>query len=191
MRTLKYSINVTLDGCVDHRVGSPDEELHRHHAANLAGADALIFGRVTYQMMEEAWRRPATGGWPDWMAEWMIPFAETIDGAKKYVVSGTLERVDWNAELVAGELGQFIRDLKAQPGAGLHVGGVTLPLALAELGLIDEYEFVVLPVVAGHGPTLLGGLRDRLELELVERFDFRSGAVVLRYRPRLSPPAAG
>jgi dihydrofolate reductase len=183
MRPLRYAINVTLDGCCDHRVGVPDEESDRYWAAQLARADALLFGRVTYEMMEGAWRRPATGAWPDWMADWMIPFAETIDGAKKYVVSGTLDRVDWNAELVRGDLGKAVQELKAEPGEGLFVGGVTLPLALADLGLIDEYEFLVLPVVAGHGPTLFAGLSERLELKLVDRQEFRSGAVALRYEP--------
>ena len=186
MRPLRYSINVTLDGCCDHRVGIPSEALqalHRHHAANLERADALLFGRVTYEMMEEAWRQPATGTWPDWMADWMIPFARTIDGAKKYVVSGTLDRVDWNAELVQGDLGKAVQQLKQEPGRGLFVGGVTLPLALADLGLIDEYEFVVQPVLAGHGPTLLAGLRERLELKLVDRQEFRSGTLALRYEP--------
>ena len=184
MRPLRYSINVTLDGCCDHQAVAPDEELHRHFADGLARADALLFGRVTYQMMESAWRQSSTGAWPDWMADWMIPFAETIDQAKKYVVSSTLDHVDWNAELVEGDLETAVRQLKQQSGRGLHVGGVTLPLALAELGLIDEYEFVVHPVLAGHGPTLLTGLSEPLELELVERRDLRSGAVVLRYQPR-------
>ena len=183
-RPLRYSINVTLDGCVDHEAGIPDEELHRHFAAVLARADALLFGRVTYGMMESAWRRPASGAWPDGMAEWTIPFAEVIDAAKKYVVSSRLERVDWNAELVRGDLATAVQQLKAEPGGGLFVGGVTLPLGLADLGLIDEYEFVVHPVVAGHGPTLLAGLQERVELELVGRQEFRSGAVALRYRPR-------
>jgi dihydrofolate reductase len=183
MRPLRYSINVTLDGCCDHRVGIADEELHRHHAANLERADALLFGRVTYEMMEEAWRLPATGTWPDSMAEWMIPFAQTIDRAKKYVVSSTLDRVDWNAELMEGDLETAVRQLKQEPGEGLFVGGVTLPFALAELGLIDEYEFVVLPILAGHGPTLFAGLSERLELRLVGRQEFRSGAVALRYQP--------
>ena len=185
MRPLRYSINVTLDGCCDHQVGViPDEELHRHFADELERADALLFGRVTYEMMEEAWRQPATGRWPEWMADWMIPFARTIDRAKKYVVSGTLDGVDWNAELVQGDLEEAVRRLKREPGEGLHVGGVTLPLALADLGLIDEYEFVVQPIVAGRGPTLFAGLSERLELELVDRKEFRSGAVALRYRPR-------
>jgi dihydrofolate reductase len=103
MRPLKYSINVTLDGCCDHREMFADEELHRHAAENLAQADALLFGRVTYEMMEAAWRPPArTGARPDWME----PFARTIDAAKKYVVSSTLDRVDWNAELVRGIWGR-------------------------------------------------------------------------------------
>ena len=183
MRPLRYAINVTLDGCCDHEVIPADEELHRYHAASLQRADALLLGRVTYQMMEEAWRRDPTGAWPDWMDDWMIPFAETIDGAKKYVVSSTLDHVAWNAELLQGDLGKAVEQLKQEPGDGLAVGGVTLPLALADLGLIDEYEFLVVPVVAGHGPTLLAGLKQRLDLKLVGRQELRSGAVALRYEP--------
>jgi dihydrofolate reductase len=133
--------------------------------------------------MESAWRRPATGRWPDWMGEWEIPFAETIDRTKKHVVSSTLSSVDWNAELVRDDVGPAVQQLKQQPGEALWVGGVTLPLALADLGLIDEYEFLVQPVIAGRGPTLLAGLRERIQLELVDRHEFRSGAVALRYRP--------
>jgi dihydrofolate reductase len=185
MRPLGYSINVTLDGCCDHRAGFTDEELHRYWAERLAQADALLFGRVTYEMMEAAWRPPArTGVRPDWMADWMQPFARTIDSARKYVVSSTLKRVDWNAELVRGDLGQAIQQLKRESGQGLFVGGVKLPLALAELGLIDEYEFVVLPRIAGHGPTLFAGLSKHLDLKLVSRREFGSGAVALRYEPR-------
>jgi dihydrofolate reductase len=184
LRPLRYSINVTLDGCCHHEAGMvPDEESMRYWTAQLGRADALLFGRVTYEMMESAWRRPATGVWPDWMGEWEIPFAETIDGALKYVVSSTLSGVDWNAELVQGELGQTVQRLKQEPGEGLLVGGVALPLALADLGLIDEYEFVVQPVLAGYGPTLLAGLRERIQLELVHRHEFGSGAVALGYRP--------
>jgi dihydrofolate reductase len=151
-------------------------------------ADALLFGRVTYGMMESAWRKPATGAWPDWVNEWQMPFAEAMDRAKKYVVSATLDGVDWNAELVRGGVGQAVQRLKQEPGEGLWVGGVTLPLALADLGLIDEYEFVVQPVLAGHGPTLLAGLRERIQLELVDRHEFRSGAVAVRYRPTRATP---
>ena len=156
----------------------------RYWTAEMERADALLFGRVTYEMMQSAWRKPSSGAWPGWMDEWEIPFAEAIDRAKKYVVSSTLSGVDWNAELVRGDLGQAVQRLKQESGEGLWVGGVTLPRALADLGLIDEYEFLVQPVLAGHGPTLLAGLRERIQLELVDRRDFRSGAVALRYRPR-------
>lgn len=185
MRPLRYSINVTLDGCVDHREGIADEELHRHAAENIERADALLFGRTTYEMMESAWRLdPATGACPDWMEPWMEPFARTIDAAQKYVVSSTLDTDDWNAELVRGDLAEAIRRLKQEPGRGLFVGGVTLPLALAELGLIDEYELVVHPRIAGHGPTLFAGLSEPLDLKPVDRVEFGSGAVVMRYAPR-------
>ncbi|GAB2475058.1 dihydrofolate reductase family protein [Xylanimonas ulmi] len=184
MRPLRYSINVTLDGCVHHEAGlAPDEESMRYWTDQMARADALLFGRVTFEMMESVWRRPTTGAWPDWMARWQIPFAEAIDRARKHVVSGTLRAVDWNAELVRGDLGQAVRRLKREPGEGLWVGGVTLPRALADLGLIDEYEFLVQPVLAGHGPTLLAGLRERVQLELVDRRELPSGALALRYRP--------
>ena len=159
--------------------------MHRHHAENLAKADALLFGRVTYEMMEAAWRAPErTGVRPDWMEAWMEPFARTIDGAKKYVVSRTLERVDWNAELVRGDLRKAVQKLKQESGKGLFVGGVKLALALTELGLIDEYEFVVQPKLAGHGPTLFAGLSKHVDLKLVSRLEFGSGAVAMRYEPR-------
>ena len=158
--------------------------MHRHWAESLAQADALLFGRVTYEMMESAWRLPATGVRPDWMADWMEPFARTIDAAKKYVVSSTLDRVDWNAELVRGDLGKAVQQLKGEPGKGLFVGGMKLPLALAELGLIDEYEFVVHPRLAGHGPTLFAGLSTYVDLKLVSRLELGSGAVAMRYEPR-------
>jgi dihydrofolate reductase len=185
MRPLRYSINVTLDGCCDHRAVIADEDLHRHAAENIARADALFFGRVTYEMMEAAWRPVArTTVRPDWMPDWMEPFARTIDAAKKYVVSSTLDRVDWNAEIVSGDqLAKAVQQLKRQSGKGLLVGGVKLPLALAELGLIDEYEFVVQPRLAGHGPTLFAGLSKHVDLKLVSRVEFRSGAVAMRYEP--------
>jgi dihydrofolate reductase len=184
MRPLRYSINITLDGCCDHQAGSTDEELHRYWAESLAQADALLFGRVTYEMMEAAWRPPATGVKPDWMTDWMEPFARTIDAATKYVVSSTLDRVDWNATLVRGDLGKAVQQLKGEPGKGLFLGGVKLALALAELGLIDEYEFVVHPRLAGHGPTLFAGLSTYVDLKLVNRREFGSGAVAMRYEPR-------
>ena len=147
MRPLRYSINVTLDGCCDHRAILPDEEvqeLHRHAVENFARADALLFGRVTYEMMERAFRPPAR----------------------------------------PRDLGQAVQQLKRESGKGLFVGGVKLPLALAELGLIDEYELVVHPRLAGHGPTLFAGLSKHLDLKLVSRLEFDSGAVAMRYEPR-------
>src|SRR5215831_1601120 len=185
MRPLRFSINVTLDGCCDHRAIVPDQDLHRHAAENIAQADALLLGRVTYAMMEAAWRPAArAGARPDWMEPWMEPFARTIDAAKKYVVSSTLSRVDWNAELVRGDLGKAVQQLKRESGKGLFVGGVKLPMALAELGLIDEYEFIVHPMLAGHGPTLFAGLSKHVDLKLVSRLEFGSGAVAMRYEPR-------
>jgi dihydrofolate reductase len=181
VRPLRYSINVTLDGCVDHRAIVPDEELHRHATEIIAQADALLFGRVIYQMMEAAFRPPAPAGTrPDSLE----PFARTINAAKKYVVSSTLAMVDWNAELVRGDLKQAVEQLKRESGRGLYVGGVKLPLALAELGLIDEYEFIVHPRLAGYGPTLFAGLSKPIDLKLVSRLEFRSGAVAMRYMLR-------
>ena len=181
MRPLRYSINVTLDGCCDHRVGIADEDLHRHAAESIEKADALLFGRVTYKMMEEAWRLPVA---PGSIADWMEPFARTIDSAKKYVVSTTLDRVDWNAELLRGDLASAVQQLKSQPGKGIFTGGVTLPFALAELGLIDEYEIIVHPRIVGHGPTLFAGLSKIVDLKLVNRVEFGSGAVAMQYEAR-------
>jgi len=161
-------------------VGIADEELHRHAIENFDRADALLFGRVIYQMMEEGWRQPVP---PGARPAWMEPFARTIDVKKKYVVSSTLKDVDWNAELVRGDLATAVRRLKAEPGKGILTGGLTLPLALAELGLIDEYEFIVHPRIAGHGPTLFAGLTKYVDLRLVSRLEFASGAMVLSYEP--------
>jgi dihydrofolate reductase len=170
-----------VDGCCDHAAIPADEDIHRHAVENLSRADALLFGRVTYEMMEAAWRQPAAeGARPDWMET----FARTIDGAKKYVVSSTLEQVDWNAELLRGELAQAVQRLKHESRLGVLTGGVQLPLALTELGLIDEYEFVVHPRLAGHGPTLFTGLSKLVDLRLVSRLEFRSGAVAMQYEPR-------
>ena len=157
----------------------PDEDLHRNAAQFIERADALLFGRVTYEMMESAWR--FTGVKPDWMTDWMVPFARTIDAKKKYVVSSTLNRVDWNAEFLRGDLGEAVQRLKHEPGNGLANGGVTLPLALAGLGLIDEFEFVVHPRLTGQGPKLFAGLTKHIDLKLVDRQQFASGAVAMRY----------
>ncbi len=188
MRPLRFHLNLTLDGCYDHTVGIADEELHRNAMEFIAQADVLLFGRVTYGMMEAAWRMPGTGVWPEWMAPWMHPFARAIDAGKKIVVSNTLQEVDWNAELLRVDpadggqaLATAVRQLKQQPGNGIAVGGVQLAMALTELRLIDEYEFVIHPRIAGHGPHLFAGLSKLADLQLVERKEFESGAVAMRY----------
>ncbi len=189
MRPLRYSINVTLDGCVHHLAGTASEGIHRNAAANIARADALVLGRVTYQMMERpggfgrARTPPTRATRPPERPDWMGPFARAIDAAPKYVASRTVAQVDWNAELIDGDVGEAVRRLKEQPGDGLFLGGVRLPLALAELGLIDEYELVVHPRVAGHGPRLLDGLSSYLDLRLVDRVDLGDGVVAMQYVP--------
>lgn len=185
MGALRYSINVSLDGCCDHRAIPADEDLHRRAAENLARADALLFGRVTFEMMQEAFRSAPGQDVDD-------PFARTIDAARKYVVSNTLDRVEWNAELLRGDdLESAVRRLKSESDEGLFTGGVTLPLALADLGLIDEYEFVVHPRLVGHGPTVFAGLSRHVELRLVDQIELGSGAVAMRYRATTPGGAAG
>jgi len=181
LRPLRYSINVTLDGCCDHNGIEAHEELHRHAIENLERADALLFGRVIYQMMEAAFR-PSPQAEP--RPGWTDPFARTIDAAKKYVVSSTLDHVDWNTELLRGDWLDAVRRLKREKGKGLFTGGVKLPMALAEAGLIDEYEFVVHPRIAGHGPTLFAGMPKSMDLKLVSRVEIGAGAMAMRYEPR-------
>ncbi len=178
MQPLRYAINLTLDGCVDHRAGVPDEATHRLAAETLAKNDSMLLGRTTYELME-FWRNP-----PADLPEWTKPFARTIGPIKKYVVSSTLQSADWNTELVRGDLGEFVRALKRQSGRGIALGGVKLPLALAEWGLIDEYEFTLHPRLAGHGPTLFAGLSKVVDLKLVNHLALPSGHVVLKYVPR-------
>jgi dihydrofolate reductase len=188
MRPLRFSINVTLDGCIDHRAIVPDEDLHHHATEQFARADAVLFGRVTYELMESAWRNPGTlDERPDWMEPWMHPFAVAIDAAKKYVASRTLTHVDWNAELLKDDLESAVQNLKQAPGKGLYAAGAQLALALTELQLIDEYEFYVQPRIAGYGPKLFDGLTKPVDLKLVDRQEFASGAVALRYEKRTRP----
>ncbi|WP_332644144.1 dihydrofolate reductase family protein [Aeromicrobium sp.] len=178
MRPLRYSINLTLDGCCDHTAVKATEDIHRFATEMIGQADALLFGRVTYQMMEAAWRTPS----PD-LPDWTAPFAETINAARKYVVTSTLDDVDWNAEIVHGDLATFVEDLKQQPGEAIYTGSVMLPMALAELGLIDEYVFLVHPRLAGHGRTLFEGLAEHVDLKLTGTKEYGSGAVALSYVP--------
>ncbi|MBN9175829.1 MAG: dihydrofolate reductase family protein [Microbacterium sp.] len=184
MGILRYAINVTLDGCCHHEAGLlPDAESMRYWTDMIEGARALLYGRVTYEMMRDAWRRPASGPWPEWMDAEEQAFAHVIDAARKHVVTSSSTDLGWNAERVEGDLAASVRRLRDETDGMILVGGVTLPAALADAGLIDEYVFVVQPVVAGLGPTLLAGLRERMTLQLIDRRDFSSGAVALRYRP--------
>lgn len=158
MRPLRYSINVTLDGCCDHRAGVASEDLHRHAVENIEQADALLFGRVTYEMMEAAFRTPVPAGTrPDWME----PFAQSINAAKKYVVSSTLDRVDWNAELVRGDLGRAVQQLKRESGRGLFVG---VPPLLARRVSNGDYgaASVVMRIEKQAGGPLHWGLATQL-----------------------------
>jgi riboflavin biosynthesis pyrimidine reductase len=161
--------------------------LHRFDAVVVGGgvaglSAALALGRATRQVLVAACG--ATPNAPAHAAHNVFTRDGTDRRGKKYVVSSTLDRVDWNAELVRGDLGKAVQQLKQESGKELSVGGVKLPLALAELGLIDEYEFVVQPRLAGHGPTLFAGLSKRVDLKLVSRLEFSSGAVAMRYEPR-------
>ena len=182
MRPLRYSINVTLDGCVHHEAGlPPDAESMAFWTDELLRSDTLLYGRVTYELMEGAWRRPASGEWPDWMDADEVAFSEVMDPMRKVVASMSLDTVNWNAELISGDVVEAVRALREQPGRGVALGGVKLPAALAAHGLIDEYTFVVHPVVAGRGPRLLDGVE--VKLELIERRELASGATLQRYRP--------
>lgn len=185
MRPLLYSINLSLDGCCDHAAEfTPDAEVHNYTAEMLAEADALLFGRVTYQLME-FWRLPPSGEFPDWMEDWAQPFARMMNTAKKLVVSRTLGGVDWNnAELLGGDLIESVRKLKAMPGKPLYTGGVDVPRQLAEAGLIDQYEFIVHPLIVGRGRYFFEGLSKAVKLELVGERKFASGAIALKYIPR-------
>jgi dihydrofolate reductase len=177
MRPLKYSINVSLDGCVDHAADFViDEDTHLHATRTIEEPDALIFGRTTYELME-FWRDP--GDIPDWM----VPFADAISAKKKYLVSSTRHVDTWNTEQLEGDVVEAVRALKEQPGGSLLVGGVRLPVPLAEAGLIDEYQLVVHPRVIGHGPYLFEGMRSSVALTLIEETAFASGVVVRRYVP--------
>lgn len=187
LRPLRYSINITLDGCGDHTVGVPDESTHRHAERAVAASD-LLFGRKTYELME-FWRPLAAPGAtvPEGMEPWMMHFAHTIDGAKKYVVSSTLQHADWNTEILRGDLGPAVEALKAQPGKPLLTGGITLARALSELHLIDEYEFIVHPRLSGRGPAVFAGLSQVMDLKLTQVIEFPSSAcVALRYVPKHS-----
>jgi dihydrofolate reductase len=170
-------MNVTLDGCCDHTQVIADEELHHWATDLLDQSDAAVYGRVTYQLMERSWPAVASSGTGP---QAMVDFARKLDRKPKYVVSRTLDQVSWqNSFLLKGP--EDVAQLKAEGKTLIVSGGPGLGSTLAELGLVDEYHLAVQPIVAGHGPQLLGGIHARLNLKLADTRTFGSGVVVLRY----------
>jgi dihydrofolate reductase len=181
MRNVIYAINLTLDGCFDHTNGSPDDEVMEYYTQLLRGADLLVFGRKTYQLMVPYWPDVARDR-SERKAE--IDFADAFVSKNKIVFSQSLESAeDKNTTIVRSSFQDEIVRLKREQGKYILAGGVSIPSQLIELGLVDEYRFVVLPVIAGEGRRLLEGisLREKLRLRLVESRIFKSGSVALHY----------
>jgi dihydrofolate reductase len=181
MRKLIAAINMTLDGFCDHTAMIADEEIHGHYSDLLRSADTLIYGRITYQLMESYWPsvvKTPTGNKP------MDEFAVLIDNISKIVYSRTLENVDWkNTELKNEIVKEEILELKQQEGKNILVGSPSLIVALAQLGLIDEYQLGVQPTVIGSGLPLFKNIKDRVDLKLLKTKTFGCGAIALYYEP--------
>lgn len=182
MGLLTFSLNVTLDGCVDHREGIADDETHAYYTQLLDESGAMLWGRVTYEMMESYWPAVARGDEeaPAIIRDWAI----VLDAKPKYVVSSTRENFSWtNSHRIAGDLCDGVQRLKDATPAGVLLGSGTLATELDRLDLIDEYRLLIHPMIAGHGPTLYqGGLPTTRRLELLSAHPFANGAVALRYR---------
>jgi len=180
MRNVIYAINITLDGCCDHTKQLADEETHEYFTQLLREVDLLVFGRKTYQLMVPYWPDIAKNQ-SETKAE--NEFARTFDSINKVVFSQSLDSAEGNTRIVRTNLKDEILRLKQEPGKNILVGGVSLPSQLIELGLVDEYLFVVGPVLAGEGRRLMEGvsLPEKLKLKLVESKPFESGCVGLRY----------
>jgi dihydrofolate reductase len=182
MRSLIFAINITLDGCVDHTRQVADDETHEYFTDLLREVDLLVFGRITYQLMVPFWPEVAKN---QSMSPTSNEFARTFDSLNKIVFSRTLDSAeDKNTRIVSANLRDEILKLKQEEGKSILLGGVSIPSQLIELGLVDEYRFVVGPTVAGEGRRLLEGvsLPESLSLKLVESKIFKSGCVALRYR---------
>ena len=181
MRNLIFAINISLDGCVDHTTQVANDETHEYFTDLLREVDLLVFGRITYQLMVPFWPEVAKN---QSMTETSNEFARIFDSIPKIVFSRSLESAeDRNTRIVRANLRDEILKLKQEEGKDILVGGVSLPSQLIELGLVDEYRFVVGPVVVGEGRRLLEGvsLPERLQLKLVESKISKSGCVALRY----------
>ncbi|MBK9517980.1 MAG: dihydrofolate reductase family protein [Anaeromyxobacter sp.] len=182
MGLLTFALNVTLDGCCDHREGVADDEMHRYWTRAMDSAGAMLFGRTTYELMESAWPQvakdpkaaPSDRAW-----------ARKLEAKPKYVVSTTRRDFPWsNTHHVRGDLARAVRALKKATPRGVMVGSPMLSAELLRLGLVDEYRLLIHPVVAGHGPYLFAGLQASLRLELVASKRLKSGIVALHYRRR-------
>jgi dihydrofolate reductase len=181
MRNVIFAINTTLDGCIDHTKQFADDETHEYFTHLMRDADLQVFGRVTYQLMVPFWPEVAKN---QSMTKALNEFAQTFDSINKIVFSRSLDSAeDKNTRIVRTNLHDEILKLKKEEGKNILVGGVSIPSQLIELGLVDEYRFVVSPIVAGEGRRLLEGvsLRESLQLKLVESKIFKSGCVALRY----------
>ena len=179
MGLLTFALNVTLDGCCDHRAGIADDEMLRYWTRVMDAAGAMLFGRRTYELMEDAWPQVARDPKaPRPSRDW----ARKLEAKPKYVVSTTRRDFPWsNTRLVEGDLARAVRVLKRATPRGLLVGSPTLSAALEQLGLIDEYRLAVHPIVAGHGPTLFSGLNLSSRLRLIDTRRFKSGVMALHY----------
>ena len=181
MRNLIFAINITLDGCCDHTKQFADDETHEYFTHLMREVDLLVFGRITYQLMVPFWPEVAKS---QSMSKAENQFARAFDSMNKVVFSRSLDNAeDRNTRIVRKDVQGEILKLKQEQGKNILVGGVSVPSQLIELGLVDEYRFVVGPIVAGEGRRLLEGvgLRERLQLKLVESKTFKSGCVALRY----------
>ena len=180
MRNVIYAINITLEGCCDHTKMIADEETHEYFAHLMRDVDLLVFGRKTYQLMVPFWPDVAKS---HSMTKAENEFADTFDSINKLVFSRSLDSAEGNTRIVRTNLRDEILKLKQEPVKNILVGGVDIPSQLIELGLVDEYRFVVQPIVAGEGRRLLEGLslQEKLQLKLVESRIFKSGCVVLHY----------
>jgi dihydrofolate reductase len=180
MRNVIFAINITLDGCCDHTKMIADEEMHEYFTHVMRDVDLLVFGRKTYQLMVPYWPDVAKSQ-SETKAE--IEFAQTFDSINKIVFSQSFDSAEGNTRIVRTNLRDEILKLKREQGKNMLIGGVAIPSQLIELGLVDEYHFVVQPIVAGEGRRLLEGmsLPEKLQLKLVESKIFKSGCVALRY----------
>jgi dihydrofolate reductase len=181
MRKLIAAINMTLDGFCDHTAGIADDELHQHYNELLRNADTLLYGRITYQLMESYWPtvvKTPTGNKPT------DEFAVLIDNISKIVFSRTLKNVDWkNTKLKKEVIKEEILELKQQAGKNIFVGSPSLIVALMQLDLIDEYQLCVQPIILGNGLPLFKNINDRINLKLLKTKIFGSGSITLYYEP--------